>query len=91
MSKWCVQVLKKPIDADNETKEVETYVSRGAAGSMTAHRGGDINTFSLMSADIDSLTNIVAARKLEKASLVCWLCYNRLEWHTKGSEGHFCK
>ncbi|KAL3765621.1 hypothetical protein ACHAW5_008278 [Stephanodiscus triporus] len=63
--------LKKPIEADNETKvscsEVEAHVSREAAGSMPTHRGGDIST--AMSADIDSLANIVAARKHKKGEL----------------------
>lgn len=62
--------LKKPIEADNETKvkfsKVDSNVSREAAGSMPAHRGGNIST---AAADIDSLANIVAARKHRKGKL----------------------
>lgn len=55
--------VKKPIEADIKIKakcsEVETHVSRQAAGSMKGNRGG-VETSVFMSADIDSLADIVA-------------------------------
>ncbi len=66
--------VKKPIEADiiaiAKCSEVETQMSREAAGPVKGNRGADIETSAFMSTDIDSLADIVAreaARSMKRS------------------------